>query len=122
MPGGGCCGPGGDERAGQILDTAAAALAGLQKPWPTPGETALPVALTGGVARMGDLMEDRFRAALAGALPACRWQRARYAPAVGAALCVLAETAGVDLCAADLGESLTKGMNGEPIYVDGPLF
>lgn len=104
---------GGDERAGQILDTAAAALAGLAKTVAdTLGETALPVALTGGVARMGDLMEDRFRAALAGALPACRWQRARYAPVVGAALCVLAETAGVDLCAADLGESLTKGMNG----------
>ena len=75
---------GGDERAGQILDTAAAALAGLAKTVAdTLEETALPVALTGGVARMGDLMEDRFRAALAEALPACRWQRARYAPVVG---------------------------------------
>ena len=52
------------------------------------------------------------RAALAEALPACCWLRARYAPVVGAALCVLADTAGVDLFAAELGESLTKGMNG----------
>ena len=103
----------GDPHAHEILDTAAMALANLAGTVAdTLEETDLPVALTGGVARMGELFEEKFRAALAVRLPCCRWQRACCEPVVGGALCLLSETAGVSLADGTVSQNLLKGKNG----------
>lgn len=92
-----CCGTvgqGGDANACAVLDEAACALARLAAT--VAGQLdadGLPVALTGGVARMGELFTGRFRRALEHLVPQCVYQPAKYSPVVGAALCVLSESA-----------------------------
>ncbi|MFQ9681269.1 MAG: BadF/BadG/BcrA/BcrD ATPase family protein [Ruthenibacterium lactatiformans] len=90
----------GDANACAVLDEAACALARLAAT--VAGQLdadGLPVALTGGVARMGELFTGRFRRALEHLVPQCVYQPAKYSPVVGAALCVLSESAGVDITA-----------------------
>ena len=76
------------------------------------------VALPGGVARMGELFTGRFRRALEHLVPQCVYQPAKYSPVVGAALCVLSESAGVDITAPGVAENLMKEKMGEA-HVDG---
>ena len=76
------------------------------------------MALTGGVARMGELFTGRFRRALEHLVPQCVYQPAKYSPVVGAALCVLSESAGVDITAPGVAENLMKEKMGEA-HVDG---
>ena len=83
-----------------------------------PDFTRRPVALTGGVARMGELFTGRFRRALEHLVPQCVYQPAKYSPVVGAALCVLSESAGVDITAPGVAENLMKEKMGEA-HVDG---
>lgn len=109
----------GDENACAVLDEAAAALVRLAAT--VAGQLdadGLPVALTGGVARMGELFTGRFALALARTLPQCRYQAAKYSPVVGAALCVLSEDAGVDITLPGVAQNLMKEKMGEA-HVDG---
>lgn len=102
-----------------VLDEAACALARLAAT--VAGQLdadGLPVALTGGVARMGELFTGRFRRALEHLVPQCVYQPAKYSPVVGAALCVLSESAGVDITAPGVAENLMKEKMGEA-HVDG---
>lgn len=78
----------------------------------------LPVALTGGVARMGEVFTGRFAREVRRALPQCVCQSAKYSPVVGAALCVLSEMAGVDITAPEIAENLKKAELGDT-NVDG---
>ncbi len=99
----------GDANACAVLDEAACALARLAAT--VAGQLdadGLPVALTGGVARMGELFTGRFRRALEHLVPQCVYQPAKYSPVVGAALCVLSESAGVDITAPGVAENLMK--------------
>ena len=109
----------GDANACAVLDEAACALARLAAT--VAGQLdadGLPVALTGGVARMGELFTGRFRRALEHLVPQCVYQPAKYSPVVGAALCVLSESAGVDITAPGVAENLMKEKMGEA-HVDG---
>ena len=109
----------GDANACAVLDEAACALARLAAT--VAGQLdadGLPVALTGGVARMGELFTGRFRRALEHLVPQCVYQPAKYSPVVGAALCVLSESAGVDITAPGVAENLMKEKMGEE-HVDG---
>ena len=90
--------------------------AGLEILWR--GYTHWTMALTGGVARMGELFTGRFRRALEHLVPQCVYQPAKYSPVVGAALCVLSESAGVDITAPGVAENLMKEKMGEA-HVDG---
>ena len=108
----------GDANACAVLDEAACALARLAAT--VAGQLdadGLPVALTGGVARMGELFTGRFRRALEHLVPQCVYQPAKYS-LVGAALCVLSESAGVDITAPGVAENLMKEKMGEA-HVDG---
>ena len=73
----------------------------------------LPVALTGGVSKIGPLFTDMFRSALKGACPTLVWQPSRFEPIVGAALCVLAEKAHIDIDNETLINNLLKYKAGE---------
>ena len=109
----------GDANACAVLDEAACALARLAAT--VAGQLdadGLPVALTGGVARMGELFTGRFRRALEHLVSQCVYQPAKYSPVVGAALCVLSESAGVDITAPGVAENLMKEKMGEA-HVDG---
>jgi N-acetylglucosamine kinase-like BadF-type ATPase len=57
----------------------------------------LPVALTGGVAKMGAVFEDLFKTELTSCFPQCYYQPAKYDPLVGAALCLLYEHEGCNI-------------------------
>lgn len=99
----------GDPAAGRVLDAAAQALVRLAATVAARlAADGLPVSLTGGVAAMGEPLVGRFRRALAGALPGCPYRAPRYAPVVGAALCLLHDMEGLDISDPALLERLTE--------------
>ena len=99
----------GDPAAGRVLDAAAQALVRLAATVAARlAADGLPVSLTGGVAAMGEPLVGRFRRALAGALPGCPYRAPRYAPVVGAALCLLHDMEGLDISDPALPERLTE--------------
>lgn len=109
----------GDADACAILERAAAALAELAaRVAGRLGEQDLPVSLTGGLTAMGELFCGRFRAQLSAMLPRCTYVPAKYTPVVGAALCVLSEEAGADICSPEIVRNLLQKEKGDT-DVDG---
>lgn len=68
----------------------------------------LPVALTGGITRMGAVFEELFKAELASRFPQCYYQPAKYDPLVGAALCLLYEHEGCNIENHEIAGNLMK--------------
>lgn len=108
-----------DPDAKEILDTAAAALAGLAATVARRLQCEdLPVALTGGVTNMGELFVGRFIKALQRELPRAVYTPAKYRPIEGAALYVLHEMAGIDITDQKVLFNLTEAKEGDT-YVNG---
>lgn len=99
----------GDAAAREILETAAGELARLAVCVARKlRDTAMPVVLTGGVARAGPLLQRAFRQQVTAQMPDSVCRAPAVTPALGAVLCVLHEIAGVDLKEPALLERIRK--------------
>ncbi len=110
----------GEQDAMQMLDQAAEALCLLvQAVQKRMNLLNGPVGLTGGVARLGNLIAVPFESKLKSSCPGLTYVKQRYSPVVGGMLHLMAEYGHKDW---ELGKAMEKELKEKHAYADGPIF